>query len=90
MTAASSGLAQSVHARLLAHARRTGLDPNLVQLRYGAERFLFRLSLSPHSERFVLKGALLLVVWLGEKIRPTCDTDLLGFGDLSDETLTLL
>src|SRR5262249_9762553 len=41
-----------------------------------------RLSRSPHAERFVLKGALLLLVWLGETIRPTRDADLLGYGDL--------
>jgi 4-alpha-glucanotransferase len=32
----------------------------------------------------VLKGALLILVWLGETLRPTRDADLLGFGDLSD------
>jgi len=34
-----------------------------------------------------LKGALLLLVWLGETLRSTRDADLLGFGDLSEETL---
>jgi hypothetical protein len=63
------------------------VDPNLVLTRFAVERFLYRLSRSSHAERFVLKGALLLVVWLGEVIRPTRDADLLGFGDLSDETL---
>lgn len=55
--------------------------------RYAIERFLYRLSRSPHGERFVLKGALLMLVWLGETLRPTRDADLLGFGELSDETL---
>ncbi|MBI2216147.1 MAG: nucleotidyl transferase AbiEii/AbiGii toxin family protein [Candidatus Rokubacteria bacterium] len=87
MRATTSGLAQSVHTRLLAHARHAGLDPNLVLMRYTAERFLYRLSRSSHVERFVLKGALLLLVWLGEQIRPTRDADLLGFGDLSDEAV---
>jgi hypothetical protein len=87
MTATTTGLAQSVHARLLNHARRIGLDPNLVLARYGIERFLYRLSCSPHADRFVLKGALLMLVWLGETIRPTRDADLLGFGDLSEESL---
>jgi Nucleotidyl transferase AbiEii toxin, Type IV TA system len=63
------------------------VDPNLVLTRFAAERFLYRLSLSRHADRFVLKGALMLVVWLGEMTRPTRDTDLLGFGDLSDESL---
>lgn len=80
-------LAQSVQARLVRHAQRIGVDPNLVLTRYGVERFLYRLSRSPHAERFVLKGALLLLAWLGETLRPTRDADLLGFGELSDAAL---
>jgi hypothetical protein len=45
------------------------------------------ISRSRHAEQFVLKGALLLLVWLGETLRPTRDADLLGFGDLSDDVL---
>lgn len=87
MTVATRGLAQSVQTRLVNHARTIGMDPNLVLARYGVERFLYRLSCSPHADRFVLKGALLMLVWLGETIRPTRDADLLGFGDLSAEAL---
>lgn len=87
MTAAAAALAQSVQARLVRHAHMLGVDPNLVLTRFAMERFLYRLSRSPHAERFVLKGALLLLVWLGEMLRPTRDADLLGFGDLSDEAL---
>jgi predicted nucleotidyltransferase component of viral defense system len=76
-------LARSIQARLLNHARAVGADPNAVLARYGLERFLHRLGRSPYSDRFVLKGALLLRVWLGETARPTRDADLLGFGDLS-------
>lgn len=81
------GLAQSVQARLLQHARAIGVDPNLVLTRYAIERFLYRLSLSPYAERFVLKGGLLMLVWLGETLRPTRDVDLLGIGELGDEAL---
>jgi hypothetical protein len=81
------GLAKSVQVRLVRHAKEAGLDPNLVLTRYGIERFLYRLSRSRHAEQFVLKGALLLLVWLGETLRPTRDADLLGFGDLSDDAL---
>jgi predicted nucleotidyltransferase component of viral defense system len=87
MSAASKGLARSVHVRLVRHAQATGVDPNLVLTRYAVERFLYRLSRSPHADRFVLKGALLMLVWLGETLRPTSDADLLGFGDLSEEAL---
>lgn len=83
MTAASP-LATSVQARLVTIARELGVDPNLILARYASERFLYRLSRSRHAERFVLKGAMLLVAWLGDMIRPTRDIDLLGFGDLSD------
>lgn len=84
---AATGLARSVQVRLARHARTIGADPNLVLARYATERLLYRLSRSPHAERFVLKGALLLLVWLGEAFRPTRDADLLGFGDLSERSL---
>ena len=87
MTNPREGLARSVQVRLARHAREIGVDPNLVLTRYAVERFLYRLSRSEHAERFVLKGALLMLVWLGEKLRPTSDADLLGTGDLSRETL---
>lgn len=83
----SPNLAHSVQVRLVRHAKELNLDPNLVLARYGAERLLYRLSQSRHAERFVLKGALLMLVWLGEAIRPTRDTDLLGFGDLDAQAL---
>jgi hypothetical protein len=34
-----------------------------------------------------MKGALLMLAWLGEAIRPTRDADLLGLGELPDDTL---
>lgn len=83
MSAARGGLAQSVQTRLLGHARTIGADPNAVLARYGLERFLYRLGRSPHVDRFVLKGGMLLRVWLGETSRPTRDADLLGYGSLS-------
>jgi len=85
--AAAKGLPASVQARLVRHAKATGIDPNAVLARFAAERFLYRLSRSRHADRFVLKGALLMLVWLGNSIRPTRDADLLGFGDLSRESL---
>jgi hypothetical protein len=82
------GLARSVHVRLVRHARAIGMDPNFVLGRFAVERFLYRLSKSRHAERFVLKGAMLMLVWLGETLRPTRDLDLLGSGDLSEPALT--
>jgi hypothetical protein len=45
---------------------------------YALERFLYRLSVSPHRDSFVLKGALLLQLWTSEVYRPTRDLDLAG------------
>lgn len=87
MSNSREGLARSVQVRLARHAREIGVDPNLVLTRYAVERFLYRLSRSPYAERFVLKGALLMLVWLGESLRPTSDADLLGFGELTEGTL---
>ena len=87
MTEGTRGIARSVHTRLVQHAHARGLDPSRVLQRYGLERLLYRLARSEHAERFVLKGGLLLLAWLGETLRPTRDADFLGFGDLSTAEL---
>jgi Nucleotidyl transferase AbiEii toxin, Type IV TA system len=71
----------------VSHAKSLNVDPNLVLVRYATERLLYRLSQSPHADRFILKGGVLLLVWLGETLRPTRDLDLLGFGELDDRSL---
>ena len=68
-----------VFQRLLNRAKRRGEDFNFVLLRYGAERLLYRLSVSPYAGEFILKGAGLFLVWKGQTYRVTKDTDLLGF-----------
>ncbi|HXI87219.1 MAG TPA: nucleotidyl transferase AbiEii/AbiGii toxin family protein [Parvularculaceae bacterium] len=73
-------VAQSVRDRLKAAAPRLKLDYNLILIRYVLERLLFRLSASPHNDRFALKGAMLFAAWTEDVIRPTRDLDLLGFG----------
>jgi predicted nucleotidyltransferase component of viral defense system len=87
MSRERDGLARSIQVKLSRHARSIGVDPNLVMTRFAVERLLYRLSRSPHAERFVLKGGLLMLAWLGDTLRPTRDADLLGFGDLDDEAL---
>jgi predicted nucleotidyltransferase component of viral defense system len=77
----------SVRQRLLNLARARGQPLELLLTRYALERLLYRLSLSPHRDRFVLKGALLLTTWFDEPHRATRDLDLLGFGDPSDDAL---
>lgn len=77
----------SVHQRLINESRARSVDFNLLLARFANERFLYRLAQSPYVERFVLKGAMLMQVWLPEVGRPTRDLDLLGFGDLSADRL---
>ena len=76
----SKDLAASVRARLLNIAKAEGSNFNQVLVRYALERFLYRLSQSPHADRFLLKGALLFTLWYDMPHRPTRDADLLGFG----------
>jgi hypothetical protein len=42
------------------------------------ERFLYRLSQSPHADKFILKGALMLRAWRSPQFRPTMNIDVLG------------
>lgn len=73
-----SNIAASVHQRLKNAADASGERFNDLLQHYALERFLCRLAASPHRERFVLKGALVLRVWDVAAIRPTRDIDLLG------------
>ena len=68
----------SVRQRLLNEARATGRPFNELLQYFAMERFLYRLSKSPHGEKFVLKGALMLAIWEVSLTRPTKDIDLLG------------
>ena len=47
-------------------------------MRYGSERLLYRLSQSEYAANFVLKGAMLFLVWTGAHYRVTKDMDLLA------------
>lgn len=71
----------SVFQRLLNRARESGDDFNLLLVRYGVERFMYRLGISLFRESFILKGASLFLVWRGQNYRVTRDVDLLGYGD---------
>jgi predicted nucleotidyltransferase component of viral defense system len=77
----------SVRQRLLNLVRTRGQPMELLLTRYALERLLHRLSLSPHRERFVLKGAMLVATWFDEPHRATRDVDLLGFGDPAPDVL---
>jgi len=84
---ASRNLTVSIQTRLVERSRALGVEHQLTLARFGGERLLYRLARSDFADRFILKGAALLLLWLGEAIRPTKDVDLLGFGDTSTDAL---
>jgi len=74
----SANVAASVRQRLLNRARADKRPFNELLQYYAMERFLYRLSKSFFSDRFILKGALLLRAWDAPEFRPTMDIDMLG------------
>lgn len=56
-------LIASIAARLLKMAHEREEEYQLVLMRYGLERLLYRLGSSPYAGQFVVKGALLFTVW---------------------------
>lgn len=68
----------SVRQRLLNLAREREDEFQMVLVRYGVERLLYRLSVSPYARQFVLKRAMLFQLWTGQPHRSTLDMDLLG------------
>lgn len=74
----------SVRARLLNIARSDKRDYNALLLQFVQERFLYRLSVSPFSKQFIIKGALLLRAYPLPVARPTRDIDFLGHGTAND------
>lgn len=85
--AKSPNTGHSVFQRLLNHAKTHGENFNFLLLRYGVERLLYRLSISPDADKFILKGASLFLAWSGRSHRVTRDADLLGLGPADAEIL---
>jgi len=71
-------LGESIRQRLknLSKIRNRPFDEILRY--YAMERFLYRLSISSHAEKFFLKGGLMLKVWDSMSHRATMDIDLLA------------
>lgn len=82
--------AASVKARLLNLARQTGRPFQELLQYFGMERFLFRLGLTAHGDRFILKGALLFHVWDLQDGRATRDIDMLAVVDNSPDYVAAL
>ena len=72
--------AESIRQRLRNLLRERGEDVQFGLQRYAIERFLYRLGVSAHRERFILKGAALFALWGGPVYRPTRDLDFTGYG----------
>jgi hypothetical protein len=68
----------SVRDRLRNIARKSGIDFQLLLTRYVLERLLYRLGISDYRDEFILKGAMLYAMWVGEPFRNTRDLDLLA------------
>jgi len=83
-------LEHSVRQRLLDISKNRRIDYQFCLTHYCLERFLYRLSHSIHADKFILKGALLLMAWTDEKFRPTRDLDLLGYGNATPDNLNLV
>jgi predicted nucleotidyltransferase component of viral defense system len=83
-------LAASVRQRLMNQSRARGENFQAILIRYALERLLYRLSQSGEGERFLLKGALLFLLWSNNPHRSTRDIDLLGSGNPDVETLSTL
>lgn len=73
-----TNIARSVKDRLLNLARAEGKVFDVVLVCFALERLLYRLSLSEYRDRFVLKGGMLVTVWLEDDNRVTRDADFLG------------
>ncbi|HRX49263.1 MAG TPA: nucleotidyl transferase AbiEii/AbiGii toxin family protein [Spirochaetota bacterium] len=85
-------LSKSVHQKLMNKAKEANRPFNELLQYYAMERFLYRLSSSRYSDRFILKGALMFILWdiPGMQTRPTRDIDLLGIIDNDLESMKVV
>lgn len=90
MNRSPKNLSASVRQRLTNLARARGEAFQTLLTRYALERLLYRLSQSEDADRFLLKGALLFLLWSDTPHRATRDIDLLGSGSLAVEALAAL
>ena len=75
---ASGNTAVNVRKQLLKVARDMKRPSQELLQYYAMERFLYRLSVSRYSDKFILKGGLLFTVWNMGDFRATQDIDFLG------------
>ncbi len=82
-----TNLGASVSGRLLNQAKQAGADYQTLLTTYCLERFLYRLGASDLSDRFVLKGAMLLRLWADQPYRATRD---IAFAAIRDDLRAIL
>jgi len=87
MARAPVNIAASVKQRLLNLARNEDRVYDVVLVRYALERLLYRLSISEHRGSFILKGGMLVTLWIESNSRETRDADFLGHGDADPDHL---
>ncbi|MES2443973.1 MAG: nucleotidyl transferase AbiEii/AbiGii toxin family protein [Pseudomonadota bacterium] len=87
MAKGATNRAASVKQRLLNLARSEGRLYDVVLVRYALERLLYRLSISDQRDRYILKGGMLVALWVDNGNRETRDVDFLGHGDTDPEQL---
>lgn len=73
-----TNVAASIRQKLLNLSHSQGRPFDEVLQFYAMERFLYRISLSEHNDKLILKGALMLIAWQAPSSRPTADLDFLG------------
>lgn len=78
-------VAALVQRQLVQISKEHRADPNHVFLQYALERLLYRLSMSDHADRLILKGAMLFAAWTGVAHRATRDVDFLTLGNPSPD-----
>ncbi len=81
IAAVSRNVPASVRQRLTSKAKEINRPFQEVLQYYAMERFLYRLTQSQYTDKFILKGALMFTAWGGLSSRPTKDIDLLAHMD---------
>lgn len=74
-------LPESIKSRLRNKAKESNRLYSEVLQYYCIERFLYRLSCSKYADKFILKGALMFMVWQIPERRTTLDIDFLAVYD---------
>ena len=87
MAKAPKNMAASVRQRLFNLAREKGQAFDAILVAFGLERLIYRLSISTHRDRFVLKGGMLVTLWTADSGRFTRDIDFLSIGPNDETTL---